>query len=435
MTQLSNGRAGRPTPPRRTIAAAIVAVAALALTGIAATPALAEESHGSGGCHDIDTTVPGSVLAHQVTQLPAVVAVTDPGRLKIHGKLCLPEHGSPKTVMLALHGITYTNSYWNAEPPVDNADDYNFSSAMTGGGYAVLAIDRLGYGESSRPAPELVTLDVQAEVAHQLIGQLRDGQIGDTTFPHVILVGHSYGTATAWRETARYNDADAVIGTGWGNTIQTVPLARFFSGFYPAATDISPPAGQGAKFRSLPPGYLTPMPGGRDRDFLYRLDNSDPAVRDYDYHVLRDTVTDGEGVSFYNRYGAFPDAKLAGARLALPLSGQTKDIHVPTFQINGQYELFFCGPDQERCTSSATLTRTESKDYWTDRACFLGAVTPDAGHDLNLQRNAPFTYETVLKFADRALGPDGENRDSYRADCADSTGQHVPDDTPRFGAS
>jgi pimeloyl-ACP methyl ester carboxylesterase len=413
-----------------------VAVAALAISGLAA-PAFAADragTDGAGNCQDVDTTVHGSVLAHQIAPLPEIPPVTAGEPLKIHGKLCLPAGGAPQTVMLALHGITYTESYWNAEPPVENGDDYNFSSAMTRAGYAVFAIDRLGYGQSAHPLPETVTLDVQAEVAHQIIGQLRDGRIGETAFPYVALVGHSYGTATAWRESAMYNDADIILGTGWGNTIQTVPLARFFSGFYPAATDIAPPQGKEAQFRSLPPGYLTPEPGGRDQDFLYRLENSDPAVRDYDEKVMRDTVTDGEGVTFYNRYGAFPDAALAGAELKLPLSAQTKDITIPTFQVNGQYELFFCGPDQQRCTSSATLTKGESKDFWTPKACFQGAVTPDAGHDLNLQRNAPFTYDTIRTFADRALGPDGENRDGYRATCAATTGQNVPDDTPQFGA-
>ncbi|MDQ4118072.1 MAG: alpha/beta hydrolase [Actinomycetota bacterium] len=420
---------------RALVAAAITAAALAAFTA----PAFAtdgQDNSGSGGsnCQDVDTTVPGSALAAQAAPLPPVPGVTDGPPLAIHGKLCLPDGATPQTVMLALHGITYTSSYWNAEPPVANADKYNFSKAMNKGGYAVFAIDRLGYGDSAHPTPEAVTLDVQAEVAHQLIGQLRDGKIGDTAFPHVALVGHSYGTATSWRETAKYNDADAVIGTGWGNTIQTEPLARFFSGFYPAAADVAPPQGKEAKFRSLPPGYLTPMPGGRDKDFLYRLENSDPAVRDYDATVLRDTVTDGEGVTFYNRYGAFPDAKLGGAELNLPLSDQTKNISVPTFQINGQYELFFCGPNQERCQSSQALTNGESAKYWTDKACFLAGVTPDAGHNLNLQENAPFTYDTVLKFADKALGPDGANKDSYRSSCAAETGQNVPDDTPQFGA-
>lgn len=439
MTHSSLRPPGRSRMTRGRVLVAAVA-AALAVSGLAA-PAFAgpsEDGHGADGgpgtCRDIDTTVPGSVLTSQAAALPAVPGLTDGPPLDIHGRLCLPEGGAPKTVLLALHGITYTNSYWNAEPPVANGADYDFSRAMTEGGYAVFAIDRLGYGDSAHPLPELVTLDVQAEVAHQLIGQLRDGKIGDDAFDYVALVGHSYGTATAWRESAKYNDADAIIGTGWGNTIQTAPLARFFSGFYPAATDVSPPQGKEALFRSLPPGYLTPEPGGRDKDFLYRLENSDPAVRDYDYTVLRDTVTDSEGATFYNRYGAFPDAKFGDARLNLPLSDQTKDITIPTFQINGQYELFFCGPDQERCTSSAALTKGESKDYWTERACFQGAVTPDAGHDLNLQRNAPFTYDTIRTFADRALGPDGENKDGYRADCAATTGQNIPDDTPRFGA-
>jgi len=170
-------------------------------------------------CRLIDTTVPGSVTDKQV--VPA--AGTSAADYTVHGELCTPTKGpAARTVLLALHGITYTHLYWNSgfEP-----EHYSFTRAMAGAGYATFAIDRLGYGDSSRPPSALVSLDSGAEVAHQLIGQLREGHIGGTAFKRVVLVGHSYGTATSWRESAQYNDADAMIGTGWGSTIQSAPLA------------------------------------------------------------------------------------------------------------------------------------------------------------------------------------------------------------------
>jgi Predicted hydrolases or acyltransferases (alpha/beta hydrolase superfamily) len=327
--------------PRSRFAVGLAALATVA--GLLAVPGISSAApdvkDAGPGCQFQDLTVPASVVEQQILPLP-VAGLLAGGDMTIHGRLCLPEGGAPETVMLALHGITYTNTYWNSgfEP-----ETYNFSRAMTDAGYAVFAIDRLGYGESSHPPAELVTLDAQAEVAHQVIGQLRDGTVGGEAFEKVVLVGHSYGTAITWRETAKYNDADALIGTGWGNTIQTLPLARFFSGFYPAQLD--------AKFadKGLPPGYLTPLPGGRNQNFLYDLSNVDPAMIQYDQDVLRDTVTDGEGVTFYNRYGAIPVTYVptTSEELELPLSAQTKDIHIPTFQVNGANELFFCGIDPE----------------------------------------------------------------------------------------
>lgn len=403
------------------LAAAAAVVGLIALPGISTTAPIDGGDAGSG-CRFQDLAVPASVIEQQIVPLPGA----GDEDLSIHGRLCLPQRRTPETVMLALHGITYTNTYWNADY---QPETYDFSRAMTEAGYAVLAIDRLGYGDSSRPPAELVTLDAQAEVAHQVIGQLRDGTVGGEAFENVILVGHSYGTATSWRESARYNDADAIIGTGWGNTIQTVPLARFFSGFYPAQLD--------PKFadQNLPPGYLTPRPGGRNQNFLYDLSNVDPEMIEYDEDELRDTVTDGEGFTFYNRYGAIPVTYLptTSEELELPLSDQTTDITIPTFQVNGANELFFCGIDQNHCTSSQKLQQEESR-YFTEEACYRAAVVPHAGHDLNLQRNAPFTYDTIVTFADEVLGPDGSNKDSYRATCGAFSGANVDEGPARFGA-
>lgn len=70
--------------------------------------------------------------------------------------------------------------------------------------------------------------------------------------------------------------------------------------FYPAAAD-SKFAGKG-----YDPGCFTPLPGTRGKDFLYDLNNADPAMILYDYETLRDTVINGEAFTFYNRYGAIP---------------------------------------------------------------------------------------------------------------------------------
>jgi pimeloyl-ACP methyl ester carboxylesterase len=197
--------------------------------------------------------------------------------LTIFGRFCLPRGKSPQTVLLALHGITYTGEYWDSQL---EPETYAFTRTMTDAGYAVLAVDRLGYGRSTHPPSAAVTLDVQAEVADVLVDALRDGAVEGTPFRHVALVGHSYGTATSWRTTALHNNADVVVGTGWGSTIQTAPLGRFFTGFYPETLD--------DKFRDsgYHLGYFTAAPGGRDQDFLYDRSNADPAV-------VRDGLQDG----------------------------------------------------------------------------------------------------------------------------------------------
>ncbi|QYN23720.1 alpha/beta hydrolase [Amycolatopsis sp. DSM 110486] len=381
----------------------------------------------SPGCSFVDTTVPSEVLNHQLVPLP-VGSFTAPPELTIHGRLCLPASGAAKTVMLALHGITYTNQYWDSgyQP-----ETYSFVRQMTAAGYGVFAIDRLGYGKSAHPSGALVTLDVQAEVAHQVLQQLRAGEIGGSPFQHVILVGHSYGTATSWLESSIYNDADAVIGTGWGSSIQLDPLVRFFSGFArnPAMIDAKTASAVG-----LDPTYFTPPAGGRDQDFLYVLSNVDQGMIDYDQNVLRDTVTLGEGSTFINRYnklslGAIPST---GQELSLPLSTHTEQIRIPMFLVDGEKDLFFCGPGAAHCASSQALQKEEAQ-YFAPAACIRAAVTPAAGHDLNLQRNAPDTYRTIRTWADQAVGPDGSQAAAYRSSCQAYSGTNGTSGPAVFG--
>jgi hypothetical protein len=62
------------------------------------------------------------------------------------------------------------------------------------------------------------------------------------------------------------------------------------------------------------------------------------------------------------------------------------------------------------------------------------AVTPDAGHDLNLQLNAPFTYSTIRTWVDEALGPDGSHYASYRASCSAFSGANGTGGPAMYGA-
>lgn len=406
----------------------VVAAVAVAIAVAVVVPGSATATGKGSGCSSLDVQVPGSVVEKQIVPAPGAGTAaallsgsTEPG-FTIHGKLCLPEGGAPKTVMLAMHGILYTNGYWNVEY---KPDTYNFSQYMNEAGYAVFAIDRLGYGGSSKPPAALVTLDAQAEVVHEIIGKLRRGEIGGHRFHRVMLVGYSYGTATSWRETSKYNDADAILTTAWGSTFQNIPLLRVFTSFRPAQLD--------PRFRDRPVGYLY-SPEGRNQNYFYDLSNVDPEIIKYSNEVLHDTITAGEIASFYPRYGGIPLANApSGKEITLPLSNQTKSIKVPTFLVNGTGELFFCGIDQQHCTSSQELQKQESK-YFSEAACFRAAVIPNAGHNLNLQRNAPFAYETMRTFADQVLGPDGDNLDDYKRTCTAFSGPNVATGRARFGA-
>lgn len=380
-----------------TVALALVLLAVLVVPAGAVTRAHTQDRT----CNDLHLAVPG-----RATDLQAAASVgAGPEHYTITGTLCLPAGKPPSTVLFALHGITYDREYWDSRFEPEN---YSWSRAMNEAGYATFAIDRLGYGRSSRPPSSMVTLDAGAAVVTYLIGRLRAGRVGGTAFPHVVLVGHSYGAAVAARETAQFNDADALILSGWGSTVQPEPAARMASSMHPAAVD--------GKFAAAgyDPGYLTQRPGTRAQPYFFDLANVEPAMLAYDDEELRDTVPTGESVSFsfYNRYGGLPIGSVA----ELPVADATKDIAIPTFLLDGARDRLFCGPGGDYCRSSAMLQRVESVNFGL-QACFRAAVVPDAGHNLNLQRNARSSYATMRSWLDRAIRPDGARLVPYVATC------------------
>lgn len=412
------------------VAAAAATAAGLAMPAVSNAATSDPREEAGPNCRFHDVKVPASVVLDaldpaktpEVEKARAEARATN-AQYTIHGRLCMPEGKTPKTVMLAVHGILYNNGYWNVSY---QPEKYNYAQYMNDAGYGVFSIDRLGIGKSSKPLAALVTLDSQAEVAHQIITRLRAGTIADTAFERVMLVGYSYGSATSLRETSRYNDADAVIVTAWGSTMQTGTLARILPTFQPAQLE--------KQFRDRPVGYFS-SPVGRDQNYFYDLSNVDPAMMDYSNEYLADTISTGELLTFYPRFGGVPvtNAPFSSDEVTLPLSKQTKRITVPTFLVNGTGELWFCGIDQQHCTSSQELQREEAA-YYSDDACFRAAVIPKAGHNLNLQYNAQYSYAQMRTYADQVLGPDGANKDSYRDRCKAFSGENVQPGPGRFGA-
>lgn len=411
----------------------LVLVILVATLGAGIAPAQAQpgpspaQEHGSS-CKSVQVSVPASVLSHQVVKLPELQPLSQTS-LPIHGQLCLPTGTPPKAVMLAVHGLTYDSEYWNARY---QPNTYNFSQAMNKAGYGVLAIDRLGFGRSSHPPDPLLTLDAQAELVHQIIQKLRAGEFGQQ-FPRVALVSHSSGTGVAWLESSIYNDADAMIGTAFSNTFQNIPAVQFIKDFYPSILD---PVG--SKQTSSPTSIIT-RPHNRAKDYLYDVNNVDPNMLRYDDSILRTASPVGELEALFNRVGAIPLTSIPGApgdtnALRVPLSNHVKNIRIPTFHINGEHDTVFCGLDGKHCNSSQELQRAENK-YFSPQACFRAAVIPHAGHNLNLQRNAPRTYRTLVTFANTLFGTPGDDSkyDTYVSQCQHASDVHAGNGG-RFGA-
>jgi pimeloyl-ACP methyl ester carboxylesterase len=263
--------------------------------------------------------------------------------------------------------------------------------ALTNAGYATLALDRLGSGQSDHPPGDQVTVAAQAYVVHQIIQTLHVGQGPASSLGKVILVGHSTGAAIAVIEANRYADADGIILTGLLHTF--APTASVAGGLF-CLVPCDPRFTQ----RHLPPDYETTLPGALAVVTLYSP-NTDPDVM-----ALQEARKD-----------ATPAGEDAGFNRVVTTPALVQGIHVPILSGVGQYDAIFCSPPScpearaeppfYDCHSQSAGARTLVATICAPRTELELVVVPNAGHNLNLHRNAPAWFATVRHWSDRHFGP------------------------------
>jgi pimeloyl-ACP methyl ester carboxylesterase len=332
----------------------------------------------------------------------------------VYSELCMSKQslarlhaGHPPAVLLMVHGITYGTAYFDFPY---KSGKYSTVNHLDQHGYATLNIDRLGYGRSDHPLSPLVNATSDAEIIHQLVQKLKQGNIGGTKFPHVGLVGHSYGTVTNWLESSLYNDTDINIGSGYSDRVNPVTAGSFIGLGTPAK--LSPVTSN--QPWSVDPGYIQPLPSARNLPQLYYPKHVEPGVVQTDTK-LANTTTVGEIATFPNR----------------EYDGTHKNIRIPTFDIQGEYDIMTCGNNAAECSTKATQSSDPAtlerdgkgftdwqKTSFSSQACFRGAVVPDAAHDVALHKNANQFQDQVAYFADQAMGTNGQNAANYRKNCA-----------------
>jgi pimeloyl-ACP methyl ester carboxylesterase len=196
------------------------------------------------------------------------------------------------------------------------------------------------------------------------------------------------GSAIAVVEANRYADVDGLILTGFLHTY--APTASVAGSlFYPAALD--------PKFahRHLPPGYVTSFPGTRAL-WLYSP-NTDADVMAL-VEAGKDTGPAGEDF----------DAVVSSPALV-------QGIHVPILSAVGQHDVFFCTapscpeaqaePAFYACRSQGAGAGSVVATICAPRSELELVVFPNAGHTLNLQRNAPAWFALARQWSDRHVGP------------------------------
>lgn len=200
---------------------------------------------------------------------------SDGREYRLAGRLTAPREiltSSVRSVTLLLHEFGFGRWFWSLAVP-----GYDYAHELARAGHASVAIDRLGYDDSD-PVPGMDTcLGAHADMAHQVIQQLRAGSyaspdLAPVSFARVALAGHSIGGQVAELEAASFADIDALL-----------LFAAADQGFRPRATQeaveqgIACAAG-GSTSEKGAPGYAFFGSPEESRDFAYF--DTDPAVLD-----------------------------------------------------------------------------------------------------------------------------------------------------------
>jgi pimeloyl-ACP methyl ester carboxylesterase len=118
----------------------------------------------------------------------------------------------PRAATLYLHGLGFGEWFWNFSA----VPGYDYASLQAKSGHTSVVIDRLGYDSSGHPDGNRSCLGGQADIAHQVVQQLRKGtytvEPGKAVrFKKIALAGHSAGSGIADIEAYSFKDVDALI--------------------------------------------------------------------------------------------------------------------------------------------------------------------------------------------------------------------------------
>lgn len=193
----------------------------------------------------------------ELTQIKSTLAARTVGEVnviqatyKIDATLCFPVNNTKGTkvtaVQVLVHGTGLDKSYWDIAP------GYSYVDTAASNGYATLAYNRLGCGESDHPDPiQVVQAPMDVEIQHGLVHLLRDGTLGGLKPKNIVTVGHSYGSVILQGENTKYpKDADASVLTGFAS--EAAYLGTTFAANNPAIAALNEPS----KFAGLPNGYV-----------------------------------------------------------------------------------------------------------------------------------------------------------------------------------
>ncbi|HKQ77942.1 MAG TPA: alpha/beta hydrolase [Blastocatellia bacterium] len=347
----------------RQIPRALAIAASLSLSSIALAGTIYEHAMG-------DNAAPHNG-AIEVTRVEFPVILSDNQVYTIVGFLYVKQRigqekckKKPDTVQVLLHGGGYNHKYWDAG--TINGVDYSYARFMAEKCYAVLALDRLGAGESSKPDGDFLDKDENAaSIAQVLISLRANHNPTGRKFKQIALVGHSLGTFSSIYTLGTYGPlADALVATGWVNAPGVVPLDPAF-------------------FQALLANPYSVLPSEARSALFYYSPSADPDVIAFDNASLADTVTRG----FLLDTIEVLQARALGDVAAIKALTRVDQVTIPVFLQLGDQDVL----------SPASSAVPDAAFYAGAPSVTINTLT-DMGHDYNLHLNRLTGWQAIVNW-------------------------------------
>lgn len=274
---------------------------------------------------------------------------------------------------ILVHGAGVDHRYWDW--PIE-PERYSYVSWAAERGIATLNIDRVGCGHSSRPPGADVTVAAQAHALAQVIDAVRGGHEGIRPFSRLVLIGHSIGSVICGAAAASHGGIDAVVLTGYLPVDGTAEMGDelFDFAFVPALEGLPHLRGL------VDDDYLVPRDGLDVDELRYWNAESAPEI------IAFETLIKGPATK----------AELRDAATAGPL---IRTVDTPTLGLVGGHDaLLIDGARGEADTRDAVRRVTQGVGR-----NFEFVVIPDAGHMLNLHRNAHEAFAAIELWLQRCF--------------------------------
>ncbi|HEY2833819.1 MAG TPA: alpha/beta hydrolase [Sporichthyaceae bacterium] len=231
----------------------LLAAACATATLFAVTPAVAAPGVAAQQSGIVELPISFDVANTNTSKLSCH---SDGSNYTVKGTLVAPQAAlkSGKAAMLYLHAVTWGAYYWQFK----GVTGYDYARQMAELGHVSVAVDRLGYGASGKPAGLDTCFGSEADVAHQMVEALRAGSYRldgakPTAFKKVFVGGASVGGLTTHILAYSFHDIDGVFNESWGDGVGTPFTASEVSDVYHRCAqggDAGAPADYAAFFKN-----------------------------------------------------------------------------------------------------------------------------------------------------------------------------------------